>query len=226
MNLPNLYGRILYSLPSESEEPRESLFDLIKEAIRQALTPEYGEYEHLGLTELSLEKIRIAVIAFFIAVIAATYFAVFNRSVYGRLITRLNAEGCFSPEAAKTLKELGLERNPSVRSSLRRGSTYRGLVRCVEKDAFDVEAERERRQLAEDGVAVKRKNYVFNFETDRFYVPEDKAFEAETRFQKKIPGWPIVLIVTVAGLAALAGAIFLLPDIIQFIDNFAGKMGF
>ena len=123
-------------------------------------------------------------------------------------------------------ENVNIETTPEEVRRFCKEGTYRGLVRCVEKDAFDVEAERGRRQLAEDGVAVKRKNYVFNFETDRFYVPEDKAFEAETRFQKKIPGWPIVLIVTVAGLAALAGAIFLLPDIIQFIDNFAGKMGF
>jgi len=212
-------------LRSSAAGSGESWFDLIIEFIRERLTVDFGEYDNLGLSGLSLERLRMTVIAAFLAIIIASFVITLNRGVYGTLIARLNAERCHSPESAKTLGELGLMKNSAVRSALRGGSIYKGLVFCPAKDEYDTTAVRanlEARASGSPGAAMKK--YRYDFERDRFYIPEDVSFTAERKFEKKGSRLPVAILVSIVTAIGMFIALLLLPDILTFIDNFIGMM--
>ena len=203
----------------------EGLFDDIREFIVERLTVDFGEYPNLGVTDISLERLRMTVIAAFLAIIVASFVVTINRGVYGTLITRLNANRCHTPETAMTLKELGIEKNAAVRSALRAGSVYKGLVFCPAKDEYDVAAMRERIAAKESGAAAKRaRKYKYDFERDKFYIPETESFTAERKFEKKGSRLPVAILVSIITAIALFGALILLPDVLTLIDNFIGIM--
>ncbi len=203
----------------------ESAFDLFFEFLKERLTVDFGQYDNLGLTELSLGRIRMAVIAAFVAVIIASFVITLNRGVYGVLIERLNGENCHSPETAKTLGELGLGKNSAIRAAISSGSIYKGLVFCRSKDVFDTERIRENLEAAADGLPPSvKKRYKYDFSRDRFYVPEKSSFTAEQKFEKKGSRLPMAIFVSVAAAVGLFLALLLLPDILAFLDNFVGMM--
>ncbi|MBP5270492.1 MAG: hypothetical protein ILO42_06015 [Clostridia bacterium] len=203
----------------------ESVFDWFSELLKERLTVDFGQYDNLGLTDLSLGRIRMAVIAAFVAVIIASFVITLNRGVYGVLIERLNGENCHSPETAKTLGELGLGKNSAIRAAISQGSIYKGLVFCRSKDEFDTERIRENLEATADGLPPSvKKRYRFDFTRDRFYIPVKSSFAAEQKFEKKGSRLPMAIFVSVAAAVGLFLALFLLADILAFLDNFAGMM--
>lgn len=52
-----------------------------------------------------------------------------------------------------------------------------------------------------------------------FYIPEDKAIEADIRFEKKGTNWLVYLALVVGVLALTLAVIYFLPDLLQFADN-------
>ena len=230
--MPTLISKMM-----SNPDKGEGFFALIIDAIKESFSVEYGEYNNLGLTTVSMNRIRVVVIAFFIGVLVAIYLSVFNRKVYGLFISALGAEGCFSPEKAKTLAELGFERDAAVRSAIRGGNKYKGVLRCVGQDIHNEEVERKRGEFNARAAAgepepgqsgavrpssFKAVPYRFDFGTDRFYIPEDKAFEANSKFEARRGGILLAVIATLVIIAALYVSLLLLPDIMQLLDNAAG----
>ena len=206
----------------------------IIDAIKEIMSVDFYEYEYnnLSVTDLALERIRTAVIAAFVGMIAAVIYSLVNRRVYGDFIHTLDSENCFSPEKSKTLSELGYYRNPAVRSAIRGGNTYKGILRCPEQDEFNEATERRRGEYearaarsGEKQKPFKSLKYHFDFTKDRFYIPEDKAFTADVKFRNRRGGVLTAIIATVISLVALWAALKLLPELIQLADNFVGLLG-
>lgn len=220
-----MFERITRALLFPDKDSFDGLFEDIRDFFVERLTVDFGEYQNLGVTEISLERLRMTVIAAFLAIIVASFVITINRGVYGTLITRLNANRCHTPETAMTLKELGIEKNAAVRSALRTGSIYKGLVFCPAKDEYDVAAMRERIAAKEAGTALRHgKKYRYDFDRDRFYIPETESFTAERKFEKKGSRLPVAILVSIITAVALFGALILLPDVLTLVDNFIGIM--
>lgn len=207
----------------------EEIVDAIKEVFSVNFT-DY-EYSNLSVTSISLSRIRVAVIAAFIGIIIAVYYSLFNRKVFGNFIHSLGGENCFSEEKAKTLSELGYYQNPAVRSAIRGGNVYKGILRCVEQDRHNAETERRRGEYeaaaarsGENCKPFKAIKYSFDFEKDHFYIPEDKAFTAETKFKKKHGSVVSAILITIVSVILLWAALKLLPELIQLADNFVGLL--
>jgi len=204
-----------------------SFIEDFSDMIKELLTKELDEYSNLGLTSNSLERLRMGVIAFFVAIIVAAFIVAFNRNVYSGFILRINSEQAWSEDKAKTLVEYGYEKNTAIRSALKHGRKYRGLVRCVEKDEFDALEQKKKEEIWDTLSESEKKNYkpaefVFDLSKNHFYIPEEKNYQAERRFLKKGTGIVTLLIITVLSLIALFVALFFLPDILQYINNFVG----
>ena len=210
----------------------ENYFELILDAIREAFSVEYGEYDNLGITELTLERIRVVVIAVFLGMIVGIILTVFNKRVYSGFVRSLVNDSAYTPETAKTLGETGYLKNPAVTFAIRSGNVYKGVLHCVEAEEFEMEQERRREVfrakaaagLTDPSEKFKEAKYRYDFSKDRFYIPEEDVFEAEEKFRTKGTSPVLAVILTVIILVALYFALRLLPDIIMLINNFVGMM--
>ncbi len=190
-----------------------------------------GVYDNLNISPSSLSNLRATIIALFVGVILASFLSIFNRRVHGDFVRSLVGENCSSRETAQTLSELGYIRNSAVRSAIRGGNTYRGVVRCVEAEDFYASVEQKRRQYEEDmaasGVAgepFRAPKFVYDFEKMHFYIPEDQHFTATVRFDKKGAGVLPAIIITVLSVVLLWVTLKILPEMLQLLDNFLGMM--
>lgn len=203
----------------------------IFEILDEIFSLDMGIYENLGFGDYAFANLRNIIIGMVVGIVLASYLSIFNRRVYGSLIRSLIEENCTTPQSAKTLAELGFMKNSSVRSALRSGNVYRGLVRCVEAEEFYLARELARGEYearaAADGVKAApfaAPEFRHDFATSRFYITEDKQFTASMRFEKKGTGILSAIIITVASIILLWAILFFLPDIMQMLDNFVGML--
>lgn len=81
------------------------------------------------------------------------------------------------------------------------------------------EAPSEAVQTTEAGPEGPRKPERWDNDTFHFYIPEEKAIEADIRFEKKGTNWLVYLGLVVGILILTLAVIYFLPDLLQFTDN-------
>lgn len=209
----------------------DTLWGLIKEVLDDFFSLDLGNYNNLGLSSVTLSGLRGAIIALYIGVILASFAAVFNKKAHGGFIRALIECDCTSAEKAKTLSELGFERNAVVKSALKGKSIYRGIVSCVEKEEYDKKVTFERSlhmlRAAESGEKRARfepAEYKYDFSAVHFYVPDRLRYDAEFRFRKKGSGIMAAIFVSIASVVMMCVTLKIMPDILQFFDNFVGRI--
>lgn len=112
--------------------PSESIW----ERFTEFFSPELGAYDNLHFNEGSFVSVKYIIIGLFFGIIIAAFSAFYNRRVLGKFIRALLAADATSPDKAKTLAELGFDKNGFVRTSLRNGCTLKNSTSCVEFDEF------------------------------------------------------------------------------------------
>lgn len=192
---------------------------------------EMGSYDNLGFGDFAFVNLRNIIFGLILGMIFASYLVIFNRRVYGNFVRSLIEENCSSPATAKTLTELGYMKNSAVRSAIRTGHTYRGLVRCPEAEDFYASREQARGEyearVAASGEHAKpfsSPEFTYDFNSARFYIPEDKHFTASERFEKKGTSVLSAVIITVVSIVLFWAILKFLPDIMQLLDNFVGTI--
>lgn len=177
-------------------------------------TPEFGEYEHLGFLGSS-ESFKWAILALYLGLIIASIVAYYNKCVLGKAIRALDAAGCTSAETAKTLAELGLDKNIFVKLSLRKGGTLASLVRRV----VVIDEENDTRV---GGNAKKAGKDKVNFASDMFYIEPEKRDGLVQRFSAKGSGILSIVLVAVIGLAAVILIFKVAPFVFGLLDSALG----
>ena len=135
---------------------------------------------------------------------------------------KLVKEQCLWPDKAQTLSELGFLRNGGVKASLRSPNKLGKIVRCVEKDEYEQKVEEARAAyVAEHGNDKDffMPSYRIDFENDHFYIPDEEHYKAEIRFEEKGSGWRAFLLVVIVSVLGAALVCYLLPDMLQLVDN-------
>lgn len=212
---------IIFSLFSALES-KSVIAELWEYFVDKYFTPHYGDYEHITVGSSSMISLQSIVIAFFIGVNIASVMAVFDKRVLGSFARALIRDEALSPDRAKTLSELGYFKNTAVRSSLRSGHTLRRVVKCVEEEEYYASLEQKQQEAEAAGQKFKSIPFKMDFETAHFYVPEELKYTAEIKFEKKGTNWLTVAGVFVVSLLLMIGVFWILPDILQMIDNFLG----
>ena len=190
---------------------------------------EMGQYENLGFGDFAFNNLRGIILGMVLGIIFASYLVIFNRRVHGDFIRSLINDDCSTPAKAKTLAEIGYLKNAAVRSALRTGNTYRGIVRCVEAEEYYTAREQARGEYearvaasGEKAPAFSSPEYRHDFAVSRFYIPEDIHFTATRRFEKKGTGILSATAITVVSILLFWAILKLLPDVLQYINNFVG----
>ena len=202
-----------------------------REILDEIFALEMGQYDNLGFGDFAFANLRNIVFGLVLGIIFASYLVIFNKRVYGDFVRSLIGENCSSPATAKTLSELGYMKNSAVRSAIRSGNTYRGILRCVEAEEYYfarelARGEYEARAAASGDAAppFESPEYKFDFDSARFYIPEDKHYTASVRFEKKGTSIPSAIAMTVVSIVMLWAILRFLPDIMQMLDNFVGMI--
>ncbi|MCQ2430959.1 MAG: hypothetical protein MJ192_11595 [Clostridia bacterium] len=200
----------------------EELGAWFKEWFDRTFSTGYNDYQHIQMGTGTIVTLRNIVLGLFIGLIIAACVAFYDKNRLGAFVRKLVKEECLSTEKAKTLNELGFLKNPGVRNSLKRGKVLGNTVHCVEKEQYQAEVEAARQAYiektgSEDGFGMP--DYKMDLNTAHFYIPDEEHYAAEVRFEEKGSGWRALVLVIVLAVVGAALVCYLLPDMIQLLDN-------
>ena len=200
------------------------------EKMTEFFAPELGAYDNFSCNEQSFVSAKYIIMGLFFGMILAAFSAFYNRRVLGSFIRALLAADATSPEKAKTLAELGFERNTFVRTSLRNGCTLKNSTSCVEFDEFlkkmaekdeggaedTAEAAGDANEGAKAPIArridrrvLSDRDFIPDLATAHFYIPEEKKYSTEIKFEKKGTNvFTLILAIVVAVVFVGAAVLF------------------
>ena len=214
-------NRLFYSSTGEPSLLQE-LWDYLEGKYFSVNT---GRYEHIDVGTGSLVTLQRIVLGLFAGVVIAAGFACYDKNRLGAFVRTLVKEQCLWPEKAKTLYELGFMKNGGVKASLRSPNQLGKIVRCVEKEAYEKQVEEARAAYVADHGNDKdfyMPAYRIDFNNDHFYIPDEEHYRAEVRYEEKGSGWRAFMLVLLVSIVGAALVCFLLPDMLQLVDNMIG----
>ena len=216
----------IVSALSAAGEP--SLWEAMLEYIEENYFAEVS-YNNLGLGMLgSTATLRNILFGLLVGIVIASFIMVFDKRVLGSFVRKLLKEECLSPESAKRLCQLGFADKLTVRNSLRRGTTLRSVVRSREEEEYKASIEERRaeyeKKREEDPTLppFKAAEYKIDPDEDHFYIPEEKKYSAEFRFEKKGPTWLGFAAVVVVAVVLFFVLLFVIPELMKLLDELVG----
>ena len=182
-----------------------------------------GFFDAFDFGEDGANTVLRVIFAFAAGIVLACLWSVYNKRYLGSFVRKLLSEGATSPEAAKNLYEIGFDDKLGVRFALRCGHAYASCVVCLEQEQYLAEMERKKQEFdaAHAGEKKKPKFKYPPFKPDldvmHYYIPENKAFWAETRFSAKGANFTGVFIVLILLAIVLIAATIAVPKILDFL---------
>ena len=189
---------------------------------------EVGRYENINMGTGSLVTLQRVVLGIFAGVIIAAAMACYDKNRLGAFVRAIVREQALWPDKAMTIYDLGFARNSAVKASLRSPNKLGKIVRCVERDAYNAEVEKAKEAYIQEHGSDKdfyMPEYRVDFDRDHFYIPDEEHYRAEIRFDEKGSGWRAFILVVMVSVVGAALVCFLLPDMIQLVDNMIGILG-
>ena len=192
----------------------ENIFDIF-------FNPEKVALENID-TSGGIVTLRIIIIGIMFGFCAAAIAVLYEKRVIGGFVKKLLYEDCIGSDKAKTLQELGFGKNPSIRSSLRSGSTLKRWVKCVEEDEFwaSVEEKRAEFEAEHPGESYVYPAFKRDPDTMRFYIPSELKYKADVKFSTKGANVVSAIMVILISIILCAVLCSVIPDMLMFADNF------
>ncbi len=161
-----------------------------------ALYPDY--YYRNIKSPLILVDLNYILIGLYIGIVVASFFICYRKTHMGIAVRALLKEKAHSEEDAKTPAELGIAGRPTLVRALRK-CKFGGIVKMV---GVDLDA--------------KRPDYT----NERYYIPEDRRYQAEDRYSRKGMGIGVVIIWAILLIPVFMLLRFVIPELLQLLDNF------
>lgn len=186
--------------------------------------------ENYNLGTGSLVTLQGIIIGLSIGLALASIGTIYSKKHLGDFVRKLIYDECFDAKSAKTLYELGYLKDAGVRGAVKSGGTLSLWARCVEEDEFYSALETKREEFNEahknDEKPPKFKEPEFKRDVNsmHFYLPADKKYAAEIKFDSKGANWIAALLICLVSLVFCIFACYIVPDVLKLIDNFIGIM--
>ncbi len=205
----------------------KSLFEELWEYLEETyFSPEIPTLDNFDFGTGTLISLKTILIGLTVGLILASFITIYNKKYIGGFVRKLLSEECFSKETAKTLGELGYLSNFGVRNAIKTDRPLSRWIRCVEEDEFLEEMTKKRENYEEEhkddpkAPRFKEINFKRDVKTMHFYIPEEKKYTIDVKYDAKGANWISFVLVAVISIAACAFLSFALPEIIKMIDNF------
>ncbi len=218
---------MLYLFSTNEKSLFEELWEYFNETY---FSPEVPYLDNISLGTGTLVTLETIIIGLTFGLILASFITLYNKRYLGGFIRKLLREDCLAADSAKTLEELGYSKSLGVKNAIRTNGTLSRWVRCVEEDIYNAEMEQKRVEFEEvhrnDPKPPKFKEIEFkrNLKTMHFYIPEEKKYAADIKFDAKGANLGSFILVAVISIALCAFLSYMLPDIVKMIDNFISVM--
>ena len=217
--------KLLYFFSEVQTE--KSLFQELYEYFDETyFSPDMPHLENISFGAGTLISLKMILIGITLGLIFASFITIYNKRYIGGFIRKMLKEGCHDASSAKTLEELGYSKKIGIKYALRSGSPLSRWARCIEEDEFIANMKKKREEFEEvhknEKNAPKFKEVEFkrNVKTMHFYIPEEKKYAADVKFDAKGANWISFVLVAVVSIALCAFLSFVLPDLIKMADNF------
>ena len=144
---------------------------------------------------------------------------IFTKRVLGRFVRRLIRNEAFDPDSAKTAEEIGLGKSIWHRLFINRMILAKA-VRCREEDEhYKITSDSEQKDAYKVSINTPRKlRYRRKFDSDHFYVPDEKRPYVRARFDRKGTNPMLLLILAVAYFALALIIIKIIPSLLGVWD--------
>ncbi len=180
---------------------------------RKFFTPNFDTYEHLTFFN-NPTSFKLLVIGLYLGIVLASFVMFYNRRVLGGFVRKLDAENATAPDSAKTLSELGYEKNIFIKLSLRIGYSLRRVINFVPGDGEN--GKRVGGILANTTLTHEK----VMLDSDKFFLPEEKRETTLRRFRTKGSGPLSILLTVLLGIVAVVVIFKLAPFVVGFIESF------
>ena len=187
-------------------------------------------YENLGFGTGKLLSPRLIIIGLFIGLAIAGFGVVYNKRIIGGFVRKLLCEEILSAEKATTLADIGYGKKVLIKRAVRANHALRHIVVCVEEKEYEKEMTEKReeheKKRKEDPTLPKFKEteYKIDPENDRFYIPEEKKYLADIRYDAKGTTLRGAIAFVIISLAVMVAAIIFVPYILDLVDDLVGAL--
>ena len=155
----------------------------------------YPEHYYANIeSPLLLINLNYILLALYAGVVIALSVVCYRKRHLGKAVRAIIEKGALSEDSALTAEELGLAGSRTLSSALRR-EKFGSLVKAASS--------------GKDGGSVAR-----------YYIPEDRRYEAETRYSGRGCGIGAVIIWAVILIPVFMILRFIIPELLQLLDNF------
>jgi len=190
--------------------------------------PENMVFDNLNMSLDTMITVRNIIVGLFVGVIIASLMMLHTKKLLGGFVRKLLRDEIFSEDKAVRLASTGYVTNFSVRNALKKGNTLRCVVRCREEEEHaramaKAEAEYEKRR--EEGEKLPKfvpTPYRVDPDADHFYIPEEKKYQADMRFDKRGTTWLAFIGVIIVSFILFCVLMLVIPEILTLIDEVAG----
>lgn len=204
-------------------EFREGLFDSIKDFFN----PTLSGYTNFDFGSDNIINIHVIVFGIFIGVMIASAYSIYTKQILGKFIRNLLSEDATSPEKAKTVAELGFEKNIAVLHGLK-GYTLGRVVNSIEQDEYIEKVNKMRQNYEESRKAADKQGKRLPPFTEpkfdkkvtecRYYIAEKNKYTAEMRFNPNGSGYGTFFFVLLISIMCIVIIYALLPHLLAFTD--------
>lgn len=171
------------------------------EALKISFSDTFGK--QIELESGSIMTLNIVLWSLFIGFLIGIGGTVYNKVILGSFVRSMLNGGITSEDKAMTLGELG-HTNAFVKFALRRGSTFRRIVR-MRGDSDEA-------------------NSRVSLDEARFYIPEENMIRAEKVYGKLGASIFQILVSILALLITTLAALIIVPDLTQMAANFVSGL--
>ena len=135
----------MYGINFHTDTAALSLATFFDTIDRTFFTPNFRTYENLTFFN-DPTMFKLIIFGLYFGIIAAALFMFYTKRVLGAFVRALDQNGALSKENAKTLAELGFEKNIFVKLALVTGYTLRRVVHFVPAPAEESESQMKKKQ--------------------------------------------------------------------------------
>ena len=175
-------------------------------SLASIFTIEARDYVHFSIDAATLAAVRNVILGFCIGILLASLYMLYQKLVPGAIVRAILRAEAHTSETAKTLAELGLDKNPLYRFELRHNAMLKKIVLCAS-------AQKSNEDESTDDAAENAA------QQERFYITEEAKYRAELRFDKKGNGVLGLVLTAVLTVVLAILLIKLTPVVLGMVDN-------
>lgn len=180
-----------------------------------------SSYNHLEFFN-RIMTLKTVIIGLYIGFLVGIIISFYNKVYLGSFVRKLVKKEVFSSEKALTLREIGVKNTFFIRKALVKKGTLRRIAEAANEDEVTSEVERSKfskwfRKFFRFDDEPKLK---YDFDKIKFYIPEEKKYAAEIRYEKKGSNPAMFIVMAIALTAVAVIAYIQVPELLTLLDNF------